>query len=242
MGTNVTRRSTAGQTGMTLIEIMVAVGVLSMISVTIWSATSQTSRTRTVVIDSHERLHQIRVAFDFLTRDLQSTFLSQHRAPMEPTHDTIFIGEDHGSEDRVDFASFSHQRRYFNAKESDQCEIGYFVEEDPDNPEQKNLIRREAPLLDPEPLEGGQYLVLIQDIAEFNLEYYDLPMEEWQDEWDTTSATGEVGLLPHFIRIRIVSHNRRGEEVSFGTQIQVPMRTAIWRQPFIPGPPMAVTK
>jgi general secretion pathway protein J len=228
--------------GLTLIEILVAVTVLSMVAVTIWTATSQTSRTRDIVTASHDRLHQVRVAFEYLSRDISSAFLSKHRATVEPTHDTVFIGQDHGDEDRLDFAAFTHQRRYLDVDESDQCEVGYFLAEDPENRGQKNLVRRESPLLDLEPLEGGQYLVLVQDVAAFDVQYFDMPMNEWQDEWDTTEATGEIDVLPQQVRIKLVVHNRIGEEVVYGTQIPIPMRTPIYRPPFIPGPPIMVNK
>jgi general secretion pathway protein J len=227
---------------LTLIEVMVAVAVLSMVSMTIWAATSQTARTRDIVEQSHDRLHQVRVAFDMLSRDLSSAFLSMHRSPVEPVHDTIFIARDHGGEDRVDFAAFTHQRRYLDVNESDQCEIAYFVADDPDVSGQQNLVRREAPELDLEPLEGGQYLILVEDIAEFDLQYFDMAMNEWQDEWDTTEMTDEAGVLPHQVRVRLVVFDRHGEEVVYGTQVGIPMRTPIWRKPFVPGPPVMVNR
>jgi hypothetical protein len=63
-------------------------------------------------------------------------------------------------------------------------------------------------------------------------------MNEWQKEWDTTQATGEMNVLPHQVRIKLVVHNRKGEEVTYGTQISIPMRTPIYKAPFIPGPPI----
>ncbi len=228
--------------GLTLIEILVAVAVLSMIALTIWTATSQTSRTRNIILSTHDRLHQVRIAFDYMTRDLASAFLSKHRATIEPTHDTIFIGQNKGDEDRIDFAAFSHQRRYLDVDESDQIEVGYFIADDPEDSDIKNLVRRTSPILDLEPLEGGQYLVVLKDVVSFDLQYFDLPMNEWQDEWDTTEATGEGEALPQQVRIKLIIHDRRGEEVAYGTQVPVPMRTPIYRQPFVPGPPVMVTK
>ena len=235
-------RSVERARGLTLIEVMVAVGVMSMVAVTIWAATSQTAKTRDVVEASHDRLHQVRVAFDMISRDLASAFLSMHRATLEPTHDTIFIGRDEGETDRLDLAAFTHQRRYLHVDESDQCEVGYFVADDPDVSGQYNLVRRESPILDLEPLEGGQYLVVVQDVLEFDLEYFDFQMNEWQAEWDTTELTGEGLRLPHQVRVRLVVADRRGDPVTYGTQLIVPMRTPIWNKSFTnPGEPVTVT-
>ena len=76
MSRGVRRIDATSASGLTLIEVLVAVAVLSMVAVTIWTATSQTGRTRTVITASHDRLHQVRVAFDYLTRDITSAFLS----------------------------------------------------------------------------------------------------------------------------------------------------------------------
>jgi general secretion pathway protein J len=233
--------SAGSERGFTLIEVLVSLGVVSMIAVAIWAATSQTARTRQVVEESHDKHHQIRVAFDMLARDLSSAFLSLNRAQLEPTHDTVFIGEDHGETDRVDFAAFTHERRYFDVKESDQCEVGYFLAPDKENPEQMNLVRRESPTLDTEPLEGGQLLVLAEDVTVFDLQYFDAVMNEWQDAWDTTEATGQANVLPMQVRIRIVARDRRGDDVAYATQVPIPMRTPILKEGYTPGPPLTVT-
>jgi hypothetical protein len=112
--------------------------------------------------------------------------------------------------------------------------------------DQKNLIRRESPVLDLEPLEGGQYLILVEDVVSLELEYFDLEMNDWQDTWDTSDETAEANLLPHQVRIKLVAHNRTGEEVAFATQIPIPMRSFIigpgTGEKFIPGPPIPVDK
>lgn len=233
---------TSAPRGLTLIEVMVAVTVLSMIAIAIWTATSQTGRTRTIVTTNHERLHQIRLAFSTISRDLSSAFLSKHRATLEPTHDTVFIGQNHSDDDKLDFASFSHQRRFFDVDESDQCEVGYYLADDPELSDTKNLIRRESPILDLEPLEGGQSLILVEDVVAFDLQYFDLPMNEWLDEWDTTETTGQLDRLPHQIRVKLIVRNRLGEEVVYGSQFGIPMRTPIYQPPFVPGPPIVVNK
>jgi general secretion pathway protein J len=229
--------------GLTLIEVLVAMAVLSMVAVTIWTATSQTARTRDTVEDSHDRHHQVRVAFDALSRDLASAFLSMHRATVEPVRDTVFVGTDRGSADRLDFAAFAHQRRYLDVDESDQCEVGWFLAADGEVSSRYNLVRRADPIIDLEPLEGGQYLVLVHDVLEFDLEYFDLQMNEWQDEWDTTEFTGEQLRLPHQVRVKLVVNDRRGRPVTYATQLAVPMRSPIWNKTFTnPGEPVVVTR
>jgi general secretion pathway protein J len=155
----------------------------------------------------------------------------------------VFIGENSGDEDRLDFAAFTHERRYLDAKESDQCEVGYYLEDDKEISGRKNLVRREAPVLDLEPLRGGQTLVLVENVAAFDLTYFDFAMNEWQDKWDTSELTSESGFLPHQVRVKLVVYDRKEEKMSFGTQLGIPMRTPIWRHfGFLPGLPPPVTK
>ena len=85
--------------GFTMMEVMVAIAVTGMIATAIWSATSQTTKVRSIVEDSHDKYHEVRVAFDMISKDLSSTFLSMHRGPLDPSHDTIFIGTENGGED-----------------------------------------------------------------------------------------------------------------------------------------------
>lgn len=231
--------------GFTLLEIMVSIAITGMIVIAIWAGTSQTSKARDIVEYSQDNFHQVRVAFDMLNRDLSAAFLSNHRG-VEATHDTIFIGSDGGKEDSIDFAAFSHNRRYFDVNESDQAEVSYFLAADPDNSDLTNLVRRTSPILDREPLEGGQTLIIVKNVAAFDVQYYDIVKKEWQDEWDTTQAIGEGTILPTQIRIKLVVNERRGEsrihqrdeefeEITYGTQIAVPLRTPLLFQGFVPG-------
>ncbi|MBN2524830.1 MAG: prepilin-type N-terminal cleavage/methylation domain-containing protein [Deltaproteobacteria bacterium] len=243
------RRTT--QRGFTLLEIMVSLAVTGMIAVSIWAATSQTSKARNIVEYSQDKYHEVRVAFDMLNKDLSSAFLSYHRG-VEATHDTVFVGTDGGNRDSIDFASFSYTRRYFDVKESDQAEVSYFLADDPEKSGVMNLVRRVSPILDEDPLEGGQTMVLVDNVASFDVEYYDIANKEWQDEWDTTQASGEGNVLPIQMRIKLVVNERKGasrinnldeefEPVVYGTQMGIPLRTPILLVPaFIPGQPLGL--
>ncbi|MBN2716189.1 MAG: prepilin-type N-terminal cleavage/methylation domain-containing protein [Deltaproteobacteria bacterium] len=239
------------QRGFTLLEIMVSMAVTGMIGISIWAAASQTTKSRNIIEYSQDKYHEVRVAFDMMNRDFSSAFLSYHRGP-EATHDTIFIGTDSGNQDSVDFAAFSHTRRYFDVNESDQAEISYYLAADAEDSSIMNLVRRDSPILDKDALNGGQTMILIHNVAELNIEYYDIANKEWQDEWDTTQATGEGNVMPTQLRIRLVVNERRGasradgrddefEGVVYGTQISIPLRTPILLVPvFIPGQPLTV--
>ncbi|MBW2260765.1 MAG: prepilin-type N-terminal cleavage/methylation domain-containing protein [Deltaproteobacteria bacterium] len=215
------------EAGFTIMEIMVAIAILAMVSTLIWTAFAQTSRAKKVVETTNDRYHQIRIAMRRICSDLSQAYLSRNMNPQLITRESVFIGQN-DDPDSLDMMTFSHRRRYKNARESEQCEVGYYVVEDAENPDQMNLVRREARRVDDEPEEGGITLVLIEDVLEFDLEYFDAPMDEWQDEWDTTQVTGEANRLPMQVRIRIVIRGRNDEELEFVTQTAVRMTEPVF--------------
>ncbi len=239
--------------GFTLMEVMISLAVVGVIALAIWAATSQTAKARDIVETTQDIHHQVRVAFDMINRDISSTFLSDHRAPLEVAHDTIFVGTDGGREDSLDFAAFSHNRRFFDADESDQAEISYYLANDPEDRDVVNLVRRASPVLDEKPTEGGQTLILVRNVSAFDLQFYDIENKEWKDEWDTTNFTGEGSKLPTQVRIRLSVNERVGpgrlnrrdneyREVAYGTQMPVPMRTPLLLPFWIPGMPLGVNE
>lgn len=222
--------------GFTLIEVLTAVAITAMISTVIYTAFSQTSKTREAVGFSEEQSHEIRTAFSILTEDLAAAYLSLHRNSLKLVWDTVFMGQDNGDEDRLDFAAFTHRRMVRNANAGDQAELSYYLAPEPGEMRLKRLIRRESSLLDTEPKEGGTRLVLVRRVLAFNLEYYDRPTMEWLPSWDTTQALGQGDRLPEQVRIRLVVAGRLGHEKAYVTQTAVTMREPLLLNGFQPGP------
>ena len=221
--------------GFTLLEVMLAVAIMAMISTVIFSAFDQTARTREVVTTSETQSHEIMTTFAMLTEDLASAYLTMNRSKVKLAWDTVFIGTDSGTADRLDFASFSHRRMLRNSHESDQAELSYYTVDVYGESRLKKLMRREAAHLDLEPKEGGHKLILLNDVLEFNLSYYDRQMLEWLDEWDTTQATGQGNRLPEQVRIRILIRSRNGQEKEYVTQTPVMMTMPLLASGFVPG-------
>lgn len=206
---------------MTLMEVMIAIAILAVIATMIWTAFAQTSKNRKVIEKALDRYHQVTVAFDKIASDLSMAHISRNINTTETksfTSEPGFIGRN-DDPDTVNFTSFAHMRRYLDAKESDRCEVGYLVEEDPTVPNVFNLVRREATLIDEEPDRGGKRTVILEDVVAFDLEYYDVVMDKWEKEWDTTQATGQIGRLPMQVRVYLTIHDEYGKEVEFATQI-----------------------
>ena len=160
--------------GMTLVEVMISIAIMAMISTMVWQAFSQTNRTKRVIEEVQDRYHAGRLAMTRLATDLGNAYLTKNLPSDRGRLDlpmSLFIGEDRPPFDRLDFQAFGHRRLYRNADESDESEISYFVASDPHDSRVDNLVRRESARVDTEPLEGGDHLVLLEGVTEFDVTY-----------------------------------------------------------------------
>ena len=214
--------------GMTLVEIMVATAILAMVAAMIWVSFDQGARAIRDVEASQDRYHEAQVALSVISRDLASAYLSKHVNPTEPVTEYAFIGEDRSPVDRLDFFSFSHRRTVRDSHESDQCEVGYYGASDEDDSTVTNLVRRSSPIIDEEPRRGGQRLILVRNVTEFDVTYYDRDQDEWVEEWDTTQvSTGHPDKLPDQVRIVLAFEESEDQTLTFTTQVPIHLHDAL---------------
>jgi general secretion pathway protein J len=217
--------------GFTLLEVILAVTVLALVGTMIYGGFSQTALNKVRVEEDVDHSRMVHMALERMVRELSMAFVSTHTNPSLDLRvvETAFIGKDHGRDDRIDFTSFSHRRLYRNARESDQNEISYFVTEHPDDQGVNVLARREQNRIDDDPRRGGKSQILVENVEEFNIEYYDPLLSEWVSTWDTEDVLAQPNRLPTQVRIRLaVKHpHRRGETQAFGTRVTIPLNYAL---------------
>jgi len=208
--------------GFTLVELLVAIVVLSLISVLIYNAFASMKRSREGIERVDDRYREGRLAMTRMVRELQSAYISLH-VPINNSlliQKTAFIGTTGTPADRIDFNSFSNRRLDKNSHVSDQCELSYFGSPNPDLSGVTDLARRISTTLDLEPKKGGRVEVLATDIDLFDLQYLDPLTGNWVDTWDTTSSvTGQPARLPVQMRIMLVLNGgfRQGYDRGQGT-------------------------
>lgn len=192
--------------GFTLLEVLIAVAIMTMISTLIFTAFSSLKRSKDGISRVSERYREGRMALSRIARELESAYVSRH-VPINiniATVKTAFIGEPGAPADRLDFTAFINRRLDRDSAESDQAEVSYFGHEDPANDGVIDLIRRINPRLDLEPAEGGLGQVLARDIDLFNLSYLDPLTGQWVDDWNSTEALGQFERLPFQIHVMLV--------------------------------------
>jgi len=217
--------------GMTLLEVLVSLGILAMISLLIYGAFDSLSRGRRGEALRADRARQGRDAVERIQRELSSAFLSLHQPINQAllTRTTAFIatnGSSAGGDfDRVDFMAFAHRRIEREAKESDQCEVGYFVVKDPDVEDKYDLVRREQAPPDYDPKRGGVVNLLAEDVELFELKYLDPQSGAWVDTWDSTQLTGQINRLPLEVRITLnMKPVKNSPPFKFTTKVMIPIQ------------------
>src|SRR6187402_1370421 len=136
--------------GFTLVELLVAIVVLSLISMLIYSAFASMKRSREGIERVDDRYREGRLAMTRMVRELQSAYISLH-APINNSlmiQKTAFIATTGTPADRLDFASFSNRRMDKNSHVTDQCELSYFGSPNPDLSGVTDLARRISTTLD----------------------------------------------------------------------------------------------
>lgn len=206
--------------GMTLIEVLVSMAVMSGLFVVVYATFDRTRRTYSEVTAVQDRWHAVRTGMHRITQDLSMAYVSMNEDLAAVNRRTFFrlTRGTYGLELR--FSSFAHQRLYKDADESDQCVIQYFLAPDPEDRRKTSLFRRETRRLgyvEPDTLPGEAY-VLIDDVLDIRYEFFDRPEDRWRDEWDTTTVDGQTNRLPNRVRVFLTLNNERGTEMTLVTQ------------------------
>lgn len=195
------RRSPANRrAGFTLLEVIIAIGILALIATMTFETISGALRARDM-LEANDALNQsARAALGKLRRDLSLAYLTPQTQAVN-TFRTVFVAKD-DSPDRLWFASLSHQRLYRDAHECDETEITIWTEDDPTTDGALVLLRREAPRIDQDPEQGGTILPLAYKVKSFEVRFQDPTNNEWRDTWDSTG--GETpNRLPRTARITL---------------------------------------
>ncbi len=215
---------------MTMIEIMVAIGILTMVAVLIHGVIDSLSRGRKGEGMRAERAHEGREAMQRIVRDLSGAYISGHvpSVPALITSRTAFVGKSTPPYDRIDFTSFAHLRTERDAKESDQAEVGYFVVKDPEVSEKMDLVRREQTPIDYEPLKGGIVNVVAEDVEKFDVRFLDPTTSQWIETWDSQQVTGQPNRVPFEVDITLVLKGvGGGPPYSYTTKMFIPIQTPL---------------
>ena len=196
------------EAGFTLIEVMISAALMAMILVCAYFCLSACLASQKTIEPRADVLQNARVAMALMTADLRNA------CPL--SSDNPFLGMQRmlgdAEADNLDFATHNYTAR--QARESDYCEVSYYVDKDADSG-QLCLYRRRNPTLAPDPLSGGSREEIAQGILGVRFEYFD--GTDWYDTWgnadhpENTAAGNAASLLeandqgmPEAVRITLL--------------------------------------
>lgn len=217
--------------GMTLIEVMISMAVLTMMVASVYSGFRGTLRGMETAEEVQLRYSIIRNGLARMTSELSMAYLSFNRPLDDNKHYTLFEGRDSFEQDDVTFSAFAHLRVRKDANESDQALIQYFLQPDPEDSSRTHLYRRESRRLTGDrPEDMHQFFpayVLIEDVKAFDVKYWDDRQEEWVDEWATMRVDMHPDRLPQRVKIRVGIEDSDEEMLYFTAQTALLMQERI---------------
>lgn len=213
--------------GFSLTEVLIAVTILGMMGTMTFGTFSSAVNSREVALEIAEREHEVRLALERMSREVSMAFLSSHRDCDSPKSKTIFKSSSSAVGMRLDFTSFSHLKLRADANESDQNELSYFIDRNPDDEKEKCLTRRIQARIDDEPTEGGQVDPLLCGVSDLEFQFYDHEANDWEDDWDSEDSDYK-DRLPLFVRFQLSLNNDEGEPYNYRSATRLFMQKAIF--------------
>ena len=203
--------------GFSLIEVLVAATLLAVVGMMLLQSLSTSLDAKENVENISNRYHLVRSAMSRMCDEISMAYVAGqgHVALTEPRTKTGFLGE----HDSLKFTAFGYVPRVEDEKKSDQRQLAYYIDTDPKTQTQ-SLFRREQPNIDDNFEEGGRALVLLPNVRDLELQYWDKTKEEWKDKWDFTAPETNA-TLPERVRIKITAVMEDGVEQSFVSQTKL---------------------
>ncbi len=209
--------------GFTLIEVMIAITILTLMMTIAWGTATQTMNAKKHFGAVQDRFREARSALGRMVADIEMSYISGNEDRTLNDLRTYFVGESSGEVNSLRFSSFCHQRLYADANESDQTVISYYPAPDRKDRSKTNLMRRESRRMGndkPENLPGDAD-VLFQNVSKLKLAYFDVRANEWKDSWSTYGAEGIANRMPDRVRIQLSFIDDDGKEITLTTQAKV---------------------
>ncbi len=167
---------TSPRRGLTLVEVMTAIAVLSLVGLMTFGSVSYSLDSQERSRRLHERYHAGRLTLERIKKELSMAFVSLHQHEDKRTV-TLFEGD----RSKLLFNSLAHQPIQRNTSQSDQVEIEYrFDTVDGEGV----VIRRVKHHIDSRPGKGGTEEIVVKGVDDLRFEYYDRDKESWRDDWD----------------------------------------------------------
>ncbi len=184
------------RSGFTIIEVMIAVAIMSMMLVTILQVLSAVRLTRDRIHNTQETQMAGPIIMDLITEDLRALhILGRPAAEHLKINDRVLYGLD---ADRLDFVTTTSSREPLlidgTMRRSQVCEVGYVTRSNPEDDEFLELFRREDFGVDELAYQGGSYTFLSDRVKAFSIEVFSEDGDEAEviTEWGSDKVADDT--------------------------------------------------
>ncbi len=219
----------------TLVEVMIAIGILAMVLTAIYSSWTAILRASKVGLSAAASVQRARIAVRTLEESLSSTECFVAHMQRHPEY--YAFAAENGSEASLSFVarlakSFPRSGKFGDL---DLRRVTFSVEAGPDNG--RRLVLRQQPILmELDKDEKEHPLVLAKNVQEFQLQFFDQRLNDWIDEWTQTNQ------IPKLVMVTLkladnANSTKAQEEITRLINIPAMAVQPLWQVPMMPRGP-----
>ena len=197
------------ESGFTLIEVMTATLISSLILVMSYTAYNTILKTIINISGYAEFYEDINLTLMRIDRDISNMYYKTDNS------NTVAVAEEEKGNVRFDF--LTAEAKEFNIigdptlanPQSDIIKVGYFLEKDDNIPDLYKLMRRHDIHYDDKPLEGGTESVVLYNVTNLIFEFK--VGNDWEKKWDSR----DTKKFPTAIKTTLKVKDYNGNEETF---------------------------
>ena len=180
----------------TLIEVLLALFILSIITVTVWRTFSNAFAIQEKLVVIEEKVHSSRSLLRQMDKDLTSFFFSKDKK-----FHTSFILNDNDLFDEVSFSTLNSRNFVGDRLMGDQVYVSYYTKQNRDDPDLYDVYRAVQPVLTREELRIEQQgISIVEGVSRFEISAIEKFADPWKKSWDSTRLD-ESGKAPIAVRV-----------------------------------------
>jgi general secretion pathway protein J len=213
-----------GQTtaGFTLLEVMIAIGIMTIILVILFGTYSAAVDRAARARELSQLYHEARVLLQLMANDLRSAYVkasveqAQQALQQAVSRSTTFLGEDRTEfnhpADKVAFSTMLPMQRP-DVPDTEMCRVSYSIEPVNESPQRRGVFRLVNCSLDPEATDQDHLFLLTELAQGLDLKYYDAQGTEYLDWNSRESRSGKH--LPARVKITLLLADQQGQIRTF---------------------------